>query len=121
MIIALLEGKASLSDVKNNYLEWAIAESNIEVVKALLRAGVPYVHTALHAASVRGGDAVRLLLDNSVNVVKLLLDKGEAEVCAEDQLGRTALHWAAEKGHRDVVALLLDRNPDLIAAKDDKI
>ena len=40
-------------------------------------------------------------------------------IAAKDNDGWTALHWAAMNGHKDVVALLLDRmDPDLIAAKD---
>ena len=37
------------------------------------------------------------------------LPKTEADIEAGDNGGKTALHWAAEKGHRDVVALLLSR------------
>ena len=54
-------------------------------------------------------------------MVALLLDRMEgADVAAKDEDGRTALHWAAERGHKDVVALLLDKmDRDLIAAKDE--
>src|SRR5438876_304135 len=35
-----------------------------------------------------------------------------------DKDGWTALHSAADNGHKDVVALLLDKYPDLVAATD---
>ena len=51
--------------------------------------------------------------------VRLLLAKGADIAAKEEYHGRTALHWAMEKGHRDVVALLLHRmDPDMIAAMD---
>ena len=34
----------------------------------------------------------------------------------DNQDGRTALYWAASKGHLDIVALLLDRGADIAAA-----
>ena len=50
---------------------------------------------------------------NQLHTVKRLLD-AKADVTAKDEYyGRTALHWAAQNGHKEVVALLLDRNPDL--------
>jgi len=42
------------------------------------------------------------------------------QIAAKDDSQKTALLWAAYGGHKDVVALLLDKNPDLIAAKDEE-
>ena len=47
-------------------------------------------------------------------MVALLLDKG-ADVAATNEYGWTALHWAAQEGHKDVVALLLDKGADVAA------
>ena len=42
-----------------------------------------------------------------------------ASIATKDGWEKTALHWAVERRHEAVVALLLDRgNPDLIAATD---
>jgi ankyrin repeat protein len=54
-----------------------------------------------------------------VEAVKILLASG-ADVNAKDMSRVTALYRAAEYGHKDVVALLLDRmDHNLIAAKDE--
>ena len=51
---------------------------------------------------------------------RMLLD-ANADVAAKDWWGQTALHLGSDHGEKDVVTLLLshmDRNPDLIAARD---
>jgi ankyrin repeat protein len=45
-------------------------------------------------------------------VVKLLFEKG-ADIEAETNCGRTALHWAALRGHDAVVKLLLEKGADV--------
>jgi len=52
-----------------------------------------------------------------IEAVKILLN-AKADVAATDGEGRTALHLAARGGHKDVVVLLLDKNPDIIASTD---
>lgn len=56
----------------------------------------------------------------NIDVLKLLLSVGEKQkinLDAEDVDGWTALHYASEKGHADVVALLLEEGAN-INAKD---
>ena len=54
-----------------------------------------------------------------VEAVKMLLGSG-ADVAAKDEGGWTALHFAAEGGHTDAVALLLERMQGAdVAATDD--
>jgi len=86
------------------YLD-AVRKSDAAAVKALLDQGVPvdarfrYDRTALSFAADRG----------SVEIVKMLLDRG-AEVNAKDTYYRvTALTWALEKGHVEIARLLLDK------------
>lgn len=86
------------------YLD-AVRKSDVAAVKAVLDQGVPvdarfrYDRTALSFAADRG----------SVEIVKMLLDRG-AEVNAKDTYYRlTALTWALEKGHVEIVRLLLDK------------
>jgi ankyrin repeat protein len=42
----------------------------------------------------------------------MLLGAG-AEVDSKNKIGRTPLSWAAENGHKPIVALLLNRGADL--------
>ncbi len=42
-----------------------------------------------------------------------------ADVKAAENDGRTPLHWAAEKGHLDVVKYLVEKGADVKAANND--
>ena len=44
--------------------------------------------------------------DDTLNIAALLLDRG-AKVEARDNKGYTALIWAAQQGHTDLVAMLV--------------
>ena len=57
------------------------------------------------------GHANDVPVDDGVQLVTLLLDKGAA-VEARDDRGRTALMAAAELGHADIVDLLLRKGAD---------
>jgi len=59
--------------------------------------------TLMHVASCHG------LLE----VLRLLIDQG-AEVDVRDQDGHTPLRWAARRGHKDVMELLLRRGAQLL-------
>ena len=64
--------------------------------------------TALIKAAGKGDiGRVKTLLDLNVNTEM------------KDQLGRTALHWAAERRDKDVVELLLEYGADIAAKRDD--
>ena len=53
--------------------------------------------------------------EGDLDAVRHLLEAGE-NVHEADVYGRTALMWAAEKGHAAVVSLLLGQGADLNAA-----
>lgn len=57
-------------------------------------------------AAVRQGDRAR---------ARAILDRNPAAVVDRDADGATALHYAAEQGDRDLVALLLDAGADVNA------
>ncbi|XP_066946987.1 putative ankyrin repeat protein RF_0381 [Macrobrachium rosenbergii] len=102
-----------------------------EVMKVLIEAGAAKEHldSALHEASGNGRfKTMKLLLDNgadpnyagtlkaaatsgNLEIVKSLLDAG-AEITYEKRTGYP-LHFAASKGHIDVVALLAEHGGDI--------
>ena len=124
-------------------LDMAADEGHKDVAELLLAKGAEVNakdndgFTPLHsAASSRHADVVELLLANKADVnardnrgftplsylrgrpdvAELLLAKG-ADVNARSNNGRTALHSAAEDGHKDVAELLLAKGAD-VNAKD---
>jgi ankyrin repeat protein len=52
------------------------------------------------------------MLSRSTETVVVLLDKG-AVVSAQDLGGSTALHLAADQGHREIISLLIDRGAEV--------
>jgi ankyrin repeat protein len=60
--------------------------------------GLGYRRTPLIHAAARG----------QLEIVELLTEKG-ADIHATTSLAQTALHWAAQEGHEEVVAYLLDK------------
>lgn len=49
--------------------------------------------------------------------MKILVEKG-AKIGAQGNCGYTPLHWAAQNGHRDVAAFLVENGSDLVSACD---
>lgn len=119
---------------ENTPLHVAAVQGNEEMVRILLDAGVhvdtlskTHRKTALAKAAWRDHEGVaRLLVERgaevnntgnaypplvraamscSLGVLRLLLEKGaEVDLCVEKD--RTAMYWAVEKGHEEVVRLL---------------
>ncbi|KAI1192637.1 hypothetical protein F5X97DRAFT_340069 [Nemania serpens] len=76
----------------------------IEIIKANADAkDVNYGHTLLICAAANGCEIV----------ARLLLSTGKVGVNSKDNDGRTPLSWATEKGHGNVVRLLLERGADI--------
>lgn len=93
-IIYMVEGSASLDEIKN-YLE--NNDINIDTVN----------HAGL-TALIRAADY------GKYDIVKLLIEKG-ANVNHRTDNGFTAIIWAAERGHLDIVKLLVENGADINA------
>jgi serine/threonine-protein phosphatase 6 regulatory ankyrin repeat subunit A/serine/threonine-protein phosphatase 6 regulatory ankyrin repeat subunit B len=96
------------------------AQSHAEVIALLLRAGADVNaasseengrYTPIHVAC--WSDA-----KDSSSSVKALLEAG-ANVKAVDKGGRTALHWAAGNGYKDICELLISKGADVNARNND--
>lgn len=127
-------------------LHWAALNNQLDIIKCLLDAGAPVNalggeqwSTALHWAATKGHlEAMGLLLNygadptirdqpgyttlhlaaqhGQIFAILYLLSIGRNEVDERDNFGRTALLWAAYRGHTEAVQVLLQENasPDAI-------
>jgi len=66
---------------------------------------------------IRSGDAniVDYASDGDLSLVEKALDNGEEVNCTADEGGLTPLHYACDRGHVDVVKLLLARGANITA------
>ena len=58
------------------------------------------------------------VLGNKVDCAEYLIKSTKANVNASDNLGRTALHWAANKEHHKMLKLLIQKGGADCRAKD---
>ena len=94
-------------------------EKQAKAVEALLKkgadveavAGKDVKKRALHIAAQTG----------VIRVVRVLLNKGNANPNAQDSLGRTPLHYAAEGDHYDIVEALLAADADVNVVNTDGV
>lgn len=106
-IVKLLVDKDADIDAKNRRgytpLNCAAFRGDVDIVRYLIKNG----------ANVKGKSGVTPLhlATGHIEVARYLLKKG-ADVNAQDYEGKTALHWAAENGHKDVILLLLIAGAD---------
>ena len=100
--------KANLGDVG---LSRAVFQGNVEIVKALLEAGVEVKNSGNQVFPGFGGSEPILVLacfsyNADPQIVRMLLDRG-ADPTAKSQQGRTPLELARERGYEDVARLLV--------------
>lgn len=91
----LHEWTAKTADVNNGVTCWeSETDSDGEVIYR--KCPVPCVNTPL----------MRAALDNKIEAVNILLTSPRLQLYLQDELGRTALHYAAMNGHYSVVRRL---------------
>eukprot|EP00746_Dinoflagellata_sp_MGD_P146375 gnl/MRDRNA2_/MRDRNA2_78865_c0_seq1.p1 gnl/MRDRNA2_/MRDRNA2_78865_c0~~gnl/MRDRNA2_/MRDRNA2_78865_c0_seq1.p1 ORF type:complete len:497 (+),score=93.57 gnl/MRDRNA2_/MRDRNA2_78865_c0_seq1:28-1518(+) len=131
-ILALLvRGVIAVQDQSIARFHAAVLNGHTEAVKSLLNARVhhdeqdPLKKTALHLAAIRGHAEVTQELLRHASVSPATLPNcpryqptpeglaPPAFVSAKDGNQRTALHWAAQKGHEAVSSMLLEARVDL--------
>lgn len=101
-IIELIAVNLNAQDKHNKVaLAYACEEKHTEIVKILIKAG----------ANVRG-----VLMDEvdseNIEALKTLIESG-VNMNLRDQVGRTALIWAAIKGHTEMVRMLIDKGAEM--------
>jgi ankyrin repeat protein len=113
-------------------LMWAARGGHVQVVRVLLRRGADInardgcndATPLIWAACAGRTDVVKLLLDSNsayagpFKSVRRLLSRS-ADVNAQDRHGITALIIASDRGHLDIVHLLLDKGADVHARSED--
>jgi ankyrin repeat protein len=97
-------------------LNKAIEHNEIEIVKALIDKGVnltPQLLTrntgggSTHTEPTRALPPLMVAVDSSLDMMKLLVERGVDVNAADPETGRTPLHWAALRNKRDAAEYLL--------------
>ncbi len=131
-------------------LHWAVYQHDVELVRALLRAGAePSVRNLfgstplMEAASVGHTEIIAMLLEagadvesanyegqtalmavartGNVDAARLLLDAGADPNAAETWGGQTAIMWAAARRHPEMIRLLAEHGADPNARSYDRV
>jgi ankyrin repeat protein len=116
-VVRLLSGKRAKIDTVDRYgrtpLSYAVWSGKVAVVKLLVKAGA-----RADSKDEIGGTPLSYAVCNGYREIIKLLLKGDTQVDFED-ISKELLFSAAEKGHEDVVRLLLDTGKTDLDAKDD--
>ncbi|KAL7829062.1 hypothetical protein SRHO_G00326960 [Serrasalmus rhombeus] len=51
--------------------------------------------------------------ENNIEQVSKALSSKKVDVNTKDEEGRALLHWACDRGHKELVSLLLNNNADI--------
>lgn len=96
----------AVDDSRRTPLHWAAMEKDLQLLELV------FDEKALEARDFLNYTPLYLAILGDLQSVRWLLDHG-AQVNVTTRLERaTPLHWAAEQGKADIVALLLDRGAD---------
>ncbi|MGY8813816.1 MAG: ankyrin repeat domain-containing protein [Gammaproteobacteria bacterium] len=90
-------------------LSLACINRSADMVKILLNGGANPNTTTLSGESI----LMNCARTGATNAVSALLDAGADANIAESNMGLTALMWAAEGGHSEIVQLLIDNGADV--------
>jgi ankyrin repeat protein len=108
--VRYLLSKGAKPDLGDVGLSRAVFQGNVEIVKALLEAGVEVKNGNQVFTGFGRPEPILVLACFSYNadplIVKMLLDRG-ADPAAKSQQGRTPLELARERGYEDVARLLV--------------
>ena len=109
--VRYLLSKGAKANIGDAGLSRAVFQGNVEIVKALLEAGVEVKNRGNQAFPGFGGfEPILALACFSYNadpqIVRMLLDRG-ADPASKSQQGRTPLELARERGYEDVARLLV--------------
>ena len=109
--VRYLLSKGAKANIGDAGLSRAVFQGNVEIVKALLEAGVEVKNRGNQAFPGFGGfEPILALACFSYNadpqIVRMLLDRG-ADPTAKSQQGQTPLELARERGYEDVGRLLV--------------
>ena len=109
--VRYLLSKGAKPNVGDVGLNRAVFQGNVEIVKALLEAGVEVKNSGNLVFPGEGGPEPILALacfsyNADPQIVRMLLDRG-ADPAAKSQQGRTPLELARERGYEEVARLLV--------------
>jgi ankyrin repeat protein len=93
----------------------AFASGDSRTISLLLSAGADWTET-----DIEGNNALHIALENSnMKCVDMIIAKQPALIIQKTQSEILPLHLAAQKGHKDIVALLLDVSEDIDAVDEE--
>jgi len=103
-----------LIDGKDPILIWAIKNNRTDIAKLFIERGAEVNAKDIFGNTPFDGDPILIwaIKNDDIELAKLLIEKG-ADVNIAGEYGKTPLIVAAEKGHKDIVQLLIDRGANV--------
>ncbi|KAI0536649.1 hypothetical protein GGR58DRAFT_380186 [Xylaria digitata] len=109
-------GRTLLLRAAQNEWKYDTFELNDENSRGLFQANHTLRDYQIQLMHLEQQNKKRLLLSrgpiDQAGTIRLLLNKG-ANIKSKDSSSRTALSWAAEKGHQEIVQLLIEKGADV--------
>ena len=103
----------SRSGISKTALCLAVEKGHLEIVSLLLemRADPDILCHTSHFSRKKETPLASAIRLGKLSAAKMLIPEGDVNVI-EDDFGKTALYWAAEKGYAEIVDLLLEQGAD---------